>query len=444
MNVQAIEEFRKTPSRFVVSISGGGAAFLSDYLAVPGASDSLVEGIVPYSKAATDAFLGKPPESYCSEHTARLLAAAAFARARSLEPERDPNVALGLGATASLVSNRPKKGRRRVYCAAIARFGAVSATFELSRDPRSRAEEERLAADFILATALFAARKIRNRDGEDALREYSAPFEFESDAPRRADDVATVAWARLDPATADFLYGSRDDAPATLRALRFRDAKLDGALLDDGKTPSVEGSLEEALRRRDEIAPPSTNARRLLFPGSFNPPHAGHAEMFRNAQKRVGTPPELELSARNVDKPPLDVLEILRRVRRIADAFPDAAIWVSNAPRFAEKAALAPGATFVVGADTILRLADPKYENGSVARRDAVLDRLAALDVKFLVFNRKVADRVETGDELRRELPPALAKLCEFVDEPIVDASSTELRRAERQKEREEESRDSA
>ena len=108
-NDQKIAEFRQASLRFVVAITGGGSAFISDYLAIPGASSSLVEALVPYSRNATDAFLGKAPESYCSETTSRLIASAAFARARALEPDGDPDALLGIGATASLVADRPKK-----------------------------------------------------------------------------------------------------------------------------------------------------------------------------------------------------------------------------------------------------------------------------------------------------------------------------------------------
>ena len=128
MNARAIAEFRQAALRFVVSISGGGAGFISDYLAVPGASGSVIEAIVPYSKAATDAFLRKAPESYCSEHTARLLAAAAFERARLLEPETSPNALLGIGATAPR-----KNGSRRTSFSPSRSLSQKSATRATTR-----------------------------------------------------------------------------------------------------------------------------------------------------------------------------------------------------------------------------------------------------------------------------------------------------------------------
>ena len=427
MNARAIAEFRQAALRFVVSISGGGAGFISDYLAVPGASGSVIEAIVPYSKAATDAFLRKAPESYCSEHTARLLAAAAFERARLLEPETSPNALLGIGATASLASDRPKKGEHRVYCAAISRSGVFSASLKLAKGARDRAGEERLAADFILSVALFVAKKRDARD-DAPWREYSAPMTLVTEQPLQQGDAATISWTTLDEPGADFLYGTRDGADSTIRALRWTRGTLDRALLAGHETLDVETSLEDALANREASQSQDAETRRLLFPGSFNPPHSGHVEMATFSSRRLGLPTELELSARNVDKPPLDALELLRRVKAIDEALPGVHIWVSNAPRFVEKAELAPGATFVMGADTILRLADPKYEGDSIERRDNVLARLAALHTRFLVYRRQVNGRVATPDELKRILPPTLSALCEFADEPIVNVSSTQLR----------------
>jgi hypothetical protein len=103
---------------------------------------------------------------------------------------------------------------------------------------------------------------------------------------------------------------------------------------------------------------------------------------------------------------------------------------LTHAPRFTDKAELFPRRTFVVGADTILRVGDVRYYGDSRGARDAALTRLGEREVEFLVFGRLREDRFETLADLN--LPPALTQLCDGVSEAEFrsDLSSTALRRA--------------
>ncbi|MBQ8363806.1 MAG: hypothetical protein IJX36_07775, partial [Thermoguttaceae bacterium] len=88
-----------------------------------------------------------------------------------------------------------------------------------------------------------------------------------------------------------------------------------------------------------------------------------------------------------------------------------------------------PGSTFALGTDSIVRLGDAKYENGSISRRDAVLESLAESGARLLVFTRKLGGAVVAPESL--PLPERLRTLCEFVPakEFLDDVSSTALRR---------------
>ena len=87
-----------------------------------------------------------------------------------------------------------------------------------------------------------------------------------------------------------------------------------------------------------------------LLPGSFNPPHDGHARMMSAALRAPGqphSPPDalglFELSAVNVDKPPPSPLAILQRVQRcFAPGSPlrQSAILITQCPRFIEKSSV--------------------------------------------------------------------------------------------------------
>src|SRR5205085_7252448 len=100
-----------------------------------------------------------------------------------------------------------------------------------------------------------------------------------------------------------------------------------------------------------------------------------------------------------------------------------------RAPRFEQKADLFPGATFLVGADTIIRIGDPRYYGEDPQARDRALEHLVERGCRFLVFARLVGGSFRGLSDV--DLPGALASLCEGIpgDEFRADISSTELRR---------------
>ena len=484
----AFRRLRETPWRYVFSITGGGSAFLSDYLSLPGASASFLEGLIPYSPEATNAFLGFRPENYSSERTARLLASSALRRARTLVDAERANARaaseiekenqnkeindganfnlsafslVGVGATASLVSDRPKRGEHRIFCAVETFFETFSATLTLEKGARDRAAEERLAADFVLTVLLFAAENAVDRAaalGLDAKianaaesqlnaplpplsptawREFSAPIPASELLPLGPDDVASISWATLDAVGSAFLFDL--DSTAFPRpfpkvaALRFEAGKAN-AVRFAPTSPTKESQDLTSAPFRNALDAPSTVE--TLYPGSFNPPHRAHRRVAELAAEKTGAPVAFELSVRNVDKPSLDALEISRRIEALQKAAPNVPIWTTNAPRFVEKAALFPGSTFALGTDSVVRLGDAKYENGSTSRRDAVLERLAELGARFLVFTRKIDGAVRAPESL--PLPKKLRALCDFVapEEFLDDVSSTALRREAQNRER--------
>jgi hypothetical protein len=94
-----------------------------------------------------------------------------------------------------------------------------------------------------------------------------------------------------------------------------------------------------------------------------------------------------------------------------------------------EKLDIFPEGTFVMGADTYARLADPKYYGGSAESADRAVQRIATQARGLIVFGRERNGVFE--DPSRLDVPPALRKVTTFVSqrEFCMDISSTSLRR---------------
>ncbi|MEM7250011.1 MAG: hypothetical protein AAF493_01220 [Pseudomonadota bacterium] len=161
-----------------------------------------------------------------------------------------------------------------------------------------------------------------------------------------------------------------------------------------------------------------------LFPGAFNPLHDGHKGMADTAAEFLQCPVIFELSIINVDKPPMDIGMTAERCAH----FDQRPLCLTNAPTFLAKSQLFPGATFVVGVDTIVRIADPHYYGGERAR-DGALEAIGKAGSRFLVFGRH--DGTEFRSLTDVALVSILAELCDEVPESMFrqDISSTELRR---------------
>jgi hypothetical protein len=174
---------------------------------------------------------------------------------------------------------------------------------------------------------------------------------------------------------------------------------------------------------------PSAAAPQALFPGSFNPLHDGHRQMAAIAAKHLGVPVVLEVSAFNVDKPPLDYLDLQQREAG-TEGLP---MIFTNAPTFVQKSDLFPGVTFVVGSDTIERIADPKYYNNQIDQRDVALALLSARGHKFLVFGRYDGQHFVGLQDL--DLPKTLRELCTAIPESQfrIDLASRDLRQTSTQ-----------
>src|SRR5271166_2268466 len=149
---QLISALHASGRKAALAITGGGSGAVGELLRVPGGSRLLIDAQVPYDALALAAFLGFAPAQACSSDTAIAMAQTARARAARLVPAGADVV--GLGATAALVSDRPRKGEHRFHIAFANTAGPNSTgahcTCVLAKGRRDRAAEEDLVSRAIV------------------------------------------------------------------------------------------------------------------------------------------------------------------------------------------------------------------------------------------------------------------------------------------------------
>ena len=166
-------------------------------------------------------------------------------------------------------------------------------------------------------------------------------------------------------------------------------------------------------------------AQGAMLSGSFNPLHEGHLRLAAVVAEMRGLDVSFELSVTNVDKPPLAVEEVRRRVAQFRG---EGRVLLTRAPTFVEKARLLPGRAFVVGWDTAVRLIEPRYYGGSAQTMFEALAEMQALGCGVLVAGREHEGSFRTLADI--DVPAAAARLFEAIPETMfrADISSTELR----------------
>jgi hypothetical protein len=368
---RVIQMIHDQPGKLVLVCAGAGVQSMAWLLDVAGASRTLLEAVVPYDGHAFDDFLGQTPAQYVSAETGRRLAGRALSRANWLLEDDTPP--LGVACTAAIASDRPKRGDHRAHITVWTPEKIVSYSLKLEKGARDRAGEEHVVSTLIL-NAIAAAFGVEQR-------------------------------VELGLQSADILETTTIDIQTPVEHL------LQGEL-------SYVGIHADGRVRTEGVQP------QLLLSGSFNPLHEGHLALANAASELTGKPVAFEIPAFNADKPALPLQTVLQRLTQFAGRWP---VYVSSAATFLEKARIFPGATFIVGYDTAVRVLQRRFYAGTEHSTLAALTELQQAGCSFVVAGRINRDgRFGSADDL--DVPEGFEDLFRPIPDFRHDLSSTELR----------------
>lgn len=386
-HTEVVTAIHQSPSRLVLALTGGGSGLISTLLTTPGASQTVLECIVPYTAVSLSDWLGIVPDRNCSADTALQMAAQAHRRALQLVDRSEGATTkgrekiLGVGLTAALTTNRERLGDERAYLAIHSLNSTRLTTVHFTKGTWSRAEQETYLTELCLEQIA------------DACGIWDASNELFEKVTFAAPNVTQNTKVSLPP-----------DVSVREVVERRRDWVMRSKL---------------GVWTTGKVLPVG------LLSGSFRPLHAAHLKLAEVASELLGGAVAFELPLLNADKPPVDYCSLEERLQTLGNQI----LILTTAPTFVEKSQLFPRMTFVVGADTAARVCDRRFYNNSTEEMHQALSTISNRGCSFLVAARRLHGQVTTVDDL--SIPEAHQSLFRAIPKEVFlwDLSSTEIRR---------------
>ena len=373
-----IDAIHASPRQVVIEFTGAGAQALAWLHGRAGSSRTVLEASDRYAPASLAQALRVAPRKHVHPDVARSLASTALARAYALAGPREGLT--GLGWTAAIATGRQRRGDHRCHLALCDASGMSSFDLHLDKGARTREQEEYLVA--LLAVRALAA-------GVPGGKKLPLPLGARDRLEHRHETSTLIA--RVTSGDFDWLLRSPEGAETPGR-------HLSGA---------------------------------VLLCGSFNPLHDAHRRLAEVAAGLLGRDPMFELGLVNADKAPIAEEEAERRAAQFAGYAP---VLLSAEPRFADKVGWVRESVFVLGADTLARLVDPRFYGRDRGEMLHAFARIRESGCRFLVAARldPSGGRVRTLADCA--VPRGFERLFESI--PVadfrMDLSSTELRERRR------------
>jgi nicotinic acid mononucleotide adenylyltransferase len=333
MKEKYVKELQKCGKMFFIAATGGGTSFVGDFLKIPGGSQCIVGGYVPYAIEATNNFVGGKLDKYADANAARRLAVASYEHCLKLKVN-EPNC-VGVGVACSLVKDKERDGREHHINIAVHTYNETfGMSVVLKNSKLNRAEEEEFVNDLTLF--VLANKYCKNIDREWEIIHQMIYLDHGGEATTFGEYNRMVG--------CDLYCDAMEDL-----------------------------EMQETI---------------VIYPGSFFPLHNGHREIYHIAHKITELPVFYELSVTNSYKPSIDYVDLENRYKQFNTVNWLNAVILTKAPRFVDKVNLLKKhfnpkeIIIVVGADTWERVYD------AAAHKNGDIKFFEDNNVKFLVFGR--------------------------------------------------------
>jgi hypothetical protein len=361
-----------TPHMMTLNFAGAGSQALAWLHSVGGSSRTILEATDRYVPTSLIEAVGFIPEKFTSVEVGEALAKNAYHRARQLAKPEVP--VFGVGCTATIATDRAKKGEHRCVVSVYDPFGVTSYELVLVKGTRDRQGEEDLVSLLMLSAIA------------EACGIYDLP-----DLPLVENEVVQQTFT------------------PTLELSKLISGEIPWLLINP------DGSFQRG----------ETLANIALLSGSFNPLHQGHKKLAEVSGHDLSREVFFELPLINAEKPPLEPLLLRKRAVQFLGFAP---LILSRAPLFNQKAKMYPKSTFILGADTAARLVAPRFYKDDPTLMMQALEDVRQQGGRFLVAGRSSKDDFTTLEDIA--IPAGYAEMFSEIPESSfhMDISSTELR----------------
>lgn len=368
------DTLKDSKSTLYVACAGAGTDFLNCLFVEPGCSEYFAGGRVLYAQEDMYDFIGhRDVEHAVSLKTAIDLAMAAYVKAKECSGDRN---AVGLGMTAAVATNRVRHGHASAYAAVIT-------------------HDKVLSIYKYLHNGSVQGYTYREFDDSEITSELFDLLWVAIDKPEKLPFPTTLDCSEL---AFDLLHKHAIFCPEGTRY-----------------------STHEV-----EISP-------LYCPATLNPLHDGHRTLCDAGEETcTGHSATYLVSTRSPHKGDMSIQQILGIVAQVrkdrwadnGEYNPRNVEFTCKEPLFIDKARKRPGSTFLIGADTMQRMLDPKWGPDIVE----MLNEMRNLKVTFYVRGREIDGKfVEC-----RDIPVPFPYQLLFRPLPgRCDVSSTEVRNAQ-------------